>query len=594
MMISALASYYDQLLREYPDKVARPGWTTCAVNNILVLSESGSLVRIVPMGDKHGTPKVVPAQAKKTSGVKADFLCDKAAYFFGIDPKMDSKRSRKCFEASKARHHEILDGVSSSVASAITAYFDTWDPDDTVAIQRLGSVFIDACEKGKLTFALLTPDGCLQNAEEDRKISEAWDAFNANDFEDDTPMVCLATGRETVPAKLHPSIKGIVGANSAGASLVSFNAPAFESYGHDGEQGRNAPVGEKTAQAYGLALNQLLSDPSHRLRIGDTTVVFWSERADQENTDLFSMLLGGVPSGEAKRDATDIDRDLAAILSELHSGKRVDLGGVDLDATFYVLGLAPNNARLSVRYFLKDGFGSMLKNVEDHYHRIEVAHGPGERSVLTPYWLLRSVENREASNPIVTSELAPPFIRAILGGGRYPESLYSNVLLRIKANRDVTYAQAAIIKGYLIRNCGRSEDEVTVELNEGRNDVAYNLGRAFSYLGQIQEAANGKDTLTGRYLDSACSRPAIVFPMLLKLSNDHLRKLSREKPGLAISLEKGLVEVLSGDRVGAFPKQLSLVEQGDFMLGYYHQKAARYQKKIDDADIKSANEPKEA
>ncbi len=580
MIITALANYYEQLRRDRPDEVARPGWTSCKVKYQLVISEDGVPVKLIPAAEKNGVVRLVPAQEKKTSGVKANFLCNSSAYFFGFDAKGKTQRSVQCFEASKAKHEEVLQAIDSPVARAILAYYNVWDPDDLSATQSLRPELQDACAGGNLTFALLTNEGVLLCAEEDNLIAAAWDAAESDPDVAGGAMVCLATGVLGTPARVHPLIKGLPGAHPAGSSLVSFNAPAFESYGHAGERGRNAPVGEKTAQAYVSALNYLLSNRSHHLRMGDTTVVFWSERADAENTDLFSLLLGGGVGG-AVSDGAAIDKNLESTLENMRSGKPVDINGVEFGSTFYVLGLAPNNARLAVRFFLKGEFGDMLANICAHYRRIELAHGPGAKSVLTPYWLLRAIENRESKNPVVSSELASPLIKTILIGGRYPEALFSNALLRVKATREVTYAQAAIIKAYLIRNCRRSEEEVTVGLNETRNDTAYNLGRAFSYLGQIQEAANGRDTLTGRYLDSACTRPAMVFPTLLKLSTSHLEKVAKTKPGWAIALERGLMSTLSEGRVDSFPKQLSLTEQGDFLLGYYHQKEGRYQKKND-------------
>ena len=601
MIITALASYYEQLLKEHPDEVAKPGWTTCRIKHRLVISEDGTLIKIIPASEKNGTPRVVPAQEKRTSGVKANFLCDTSAYFFGVDAKKKDdvkdvkekeERALLCFEASCLKHHELLDGVDSPVAKAILAYFDSWNPKDIPLQQEFGQAFQDACKSGNLAFALLDENGCLLYAEEDSDIAEIWDTNVSLCENDEGKMVCLVTGEKQTIAKLHPSIKGVVGAQSAGASLVSFNSPAFKSYGYDGEQGRNAPVGESVAQAYGLALNYLLSSSNHHILIGDTTVVFWSEHEDQGNTNLFSLLMGGRTS-KSQVDSAGLDRNLTAVLLQLRLGKKPSLDGVDFASKFYILGLAPNNARLSVRFFFSGDFGGMLSNIEAHYRRIQLVHPPHEKSLLTPYRLLRAVENKEADNPVVSSELAGPLLKAILSNGKYPEGLYSNVLLRIKASREVSYVQAAIIKGYLIRNNGKLEEDVTIELNEKRCDVAYNLGRAFSYLGQIQEAANGKDTLTGRYLDSACSRPAVVFPSLLKLTNDHLRKLSREMPGYAVNLEKGLSSALSESVIDSFPNHLSLPEQGDFMLGYYHQKAKRYQKKEENPTKNIVNETKE-
>lgn len=543
--------------------------------------------------ERNGVARVVPTQVKRTAGVKANFLCDTASYIFGVDAKGKPDRAFRCFEASRVIHAQILNNVGSVVARAILAYYSSWNPGDSSTLQCLEAEFENACTGGNVTFAVLSDGGSLLLAEEDEAIASAWDERAIDVSADAGTMVCLATGEKGTPALLHPSIKGVYGAQSAGASLVSFNTPAFESYGHDGEQGRNAPVAEKTAQAYGLALNYLLSDRSHHIRMGDTTVVFWAEHADKGNADLFSLLLGGsIQSTTA--DGTTVDKNLESALGCIRTGKSVDLNGVDLGSTFYVLGLVPNNARLSVRFFMRGEFGDMLGNLAAHYRRIEVARDGNGRFALSPYWLLRAVENPESKKPVVSSVLSAPLLKAILSGSRYPEGLYSNALLRVKATREVSYAQAAIIKGYLIRNCGRSEEEVTVELNEERNSVAYDLGRAFAYLGQIQEAANRKDTLTGSYLNSACTRPAVVFPTLLKLSTSHLQKLSKDKPGWAISLEKGLSAVLPEERVASFPKRLSLPEQGDFMLGFYHQKARRYQKKSSEPAADAADDAKEA
>lgn len=589
MIISALAAYYEQLLWEHPDSAARPGWTSVQVKYQLVLSEDGALVGVIPAEGKRGQAKVVPEQVKRTAGVAANYLCDTSSYLLGIDGKGKPARALDCFEASKRRHHEILDGVCSPVARAILAFYDSWDPSAAASNPILAHEMDGILAGGNLAFVVCDSNGELKAAIDDSSVCQAWDRLHSDSQDGLSPMICLATGERAPTARLHPSIKGVVGAQSAGASLVSFNAPAFESYGHDGEQGRNSPVGARTAQAYGAALNYLLSAQSHHLRLGDTTVVYWSERADEDNCDEFALLLEGRLPGQEDASTQDVDEKIKGILNNLSHGKNPDLDGVDLDATFYVLGIAPNNSRLSVRFFLRDSFGNILRNIKAHYERIAVVHGPSGRDYLSPYWLLKSVENDQSKNPVVTSELSAPLLRAILEGGRYPEALYSNVLLRIRASRTVKYEHAAIIKGYLIRNAKRTEEEVTFELNRERNNVAYSLGRAFALLGQIQEKANGKDTLTGRFLDSACSTPAMVFPTLLKLASDHMQKIGRESPGLAAYYDKGLMEILAEGHVDVFPKRLSQIDQGDFMLGYYHQKAARYKKQPRESS--SADEP---
>ncbi len=594
MIIAALASYYEQLLREHPDKVARPGWVSCQVKYLLVLSVDGDLLGVIPAEGKRGCTEQVPEQVKRTSGVAANFLCDTSSYLLGIDAKGKQERSLMCFEAARARHHEILDGVNCAAARAILAFFDQWDPVSAASCPQLAEDLEGICAGGNLTFAVQGPGDSLAKVLQDDAIRRAWDARYCDAPGEGSPMVCLVTGERATPAQLHPSIKGVYGAQSTGASLISFNAPAFESYGHDGEQGRNAPVGARTAQAYGAALNYLLADPAHHLRLGDTTVVFWSEHADEANSDLFALLLGGMPAASAGKAAVDTDAVVGAVLGRMAQGKDADLEGIDLDATFYVLGVAPNAARLAVRFFLQGTFGGMLSNIRAHYRRISVVHAPYERGYLSPYWLLKATENDNAKAPVVSSELSAPLLHAILEGGRYPEALYANALLRVRANRDVSYGQAAIIRGYLIRNCGRSEDNVTAGLNAGRSDVAYALGRGFALLAWIQEEANGKDTLTGRYLDSACATPAVVFPSLLKLASAHLQKVAREKPGLAAFFDKNLSDILAEGSVDTFPRRLSQVDQGDFMLGFYHQKARRYQKADDTPAVANTAAAEEA
>lgn len=573
MILSSLARYYDQLLDE--GRLPKPGWSPRRVTFTLELSEYGELRNLVASSDKRGTEIVVPEQAKRTVAVFPNFLCDTSSYLLGIDAKGKPERSMECFEASRELHHKLLDSVDSRVARAILAFYDSWNPSDALehpAVLRGGDALLAG---GMLTFSCIGSDGLPLRAVEDPKIRDAWDR-NASEGSDDNPvMTCLVTGEHGAIARLHPSIKGVVGARPSGATLVGFNKPAFESYGHEKDsgqgQGCNAPVSVEVARAYGASLNYLLSQPDHRVRFGDTTVVFWSERKDQGNSALFACMLGGMSAGLT--DSEGVDKQISAVMEALSSGHHVSLDGVDLDARFFVLGLAPNASRLSVRFFLQDGFGSMLDHVAEHYGRLMICHGSRNREYLTPYFLLRSVENENATKPVVSSVLATGLIRAILEGDRYPEALFENVLLRIRATRNVSYERASIIKAFLLRNRNYSKEELRVELNEKSVDRAYSLGRAFSLLEQVQKRANGSTTVTSRYLDSASTTPAVVFPVLLRLSEKHLAKIERDAPGLAAYFSRLMSDLLDrGGEPKSFPKRLSLDEQGSFLLGYYQQK----------------------
>lgn len=580
MIIQSLSHYYDQLLENPDSGIARPGWCSRQVKYLLELSPKGDLRAVIPCGDgKRGVEKIVPEQVKRSSGVAANYLCDTSSYLLGFDGKGKPERSKKCFEASRALHLSLLEGCEGVVAKAIAGFYQRWNPDqiDLETIPGLCDEGILA--GGNLSFCVSEGDLWLDACEDDEARS-VWDARRPADGEQ-MEMVSLATGERAPVARLHPAIKGVVGAQSSGASLVGFNAESFESYGHAGEQGRNAPVDIASTQAYATALNYLLADRGHHGRLGDTTAVFWSSQqaSDRGNCSVLALALGFTPVSEADASA-DYQRNLYAVMNRFASGKPIDLEDVSLGDDFFLLGLAPNAARLAVRFFLHDSFGEMMRHVADHYRISDVVHSPNEVPYVTPYWLLKSLENPNAKNPVISSQLSAPLMQAILQGGRYPESMYENVLLRVRAERTVKREHAAIIRAYLIRNAKKSEREVTVSVNTDSKDVAYTLGRAFYVLEQIQEAANEKATIADRYLSAACATPATTFPVLLKLSVAHLSKLSREKPGLAVHLEKQLGDLMA-QQGSSFPKRLSLVDQGSFLLGYYQQKQARYEKKSD-------------
>lgn len=608
-MLDALVRYYERESNSHPDLLPPIGWSVTRVGYCAQISEAGDLVTIVPLADKGQVSRIVPSPVKRTSTVAANFLCDKSAYLFGVDDKGDSTRNARCFEASRELHRAILQDVDCPCARAVIAFFDKgpYAKDDPV-IAAAGDTLLKG---GNIVF-MVESGGELVDPLTAPEVRRAWEDHSRG-LSDAADMRCLVTGELAPVARLHPSIKGVVGAKSSGASLVSFNARSFESYGHDEEQGRNAPVSEYAAQAYAAALNHLLSTPSHNLRLGDMTVVYWSERSDTVNSDFFSLCLGNaqpVTGGNYKENA---DKVVDATLRDLVRGVYRDIEGIDLDATFYVLGLAPSDARLAVKFYYRDSFGNMLENLRKHYARTDVCHGKKERAYLTPYWLLRSIE-RETGKKAKSSSKGTPrnkhtfmsllgesLLKAMISDSPYPQPLYTNALMRVHSTQEdpdeyvykVSRGRASIIRAYLIRNCekeGYGDKELTVSLNEDRKETAYCLGRAFAILEQIQELANGRATITNRYFNSASTTPSTVFPTLIRLSKAHLAKVGRTKRGLAITLERQLQDVLDVDRVERFPGRLTLEQQGDFMLGYFHQRNRRFEGKQNDSAVQDSEE----
>ena len=373
MILQALTAYYEQLLKQ--GKVEAPGWDSkFKVSYELRLGPDGQLLALndlrqeVPKGKKTViAPRElpVPHRVKRASGVAANFLCDNTSYLLGADEKGKPERSRQCFEACAALHHKVLDGVDSPAAKAILAFFDSWEPDTAPTHPLLAEQWADLNNNANLVFGYESPDGD-RLATTDDAIRTAWQsAFDTSDADAETAR-CLITGKEAGIARIHPAIKGVMGAQAAGAALVSFNAPAFCSYGH--EQGANAPVSEYAAFAYTTALNLLLADRNCCQRIGDTTIVCWAENAAPAYSNAMLMFFCG---GAEARGVSE--SDLAAALKALSQGRPVSFldDKLDPNQNFYVLGISPNAARLSVRFFLRNSFGQFAKNLQDHADRLE-------------------------------------------------------------------------------------------------------------------------------------------------------------------------------------------------------------------------------
>ena len=579
MILQALTRYYEDLLAE--GKISRPGWVTAKVSYGLVLDEAGRLLQVVPLlteVEKKNKKALVsremevPAPVKRTAGVAANFLCDNSSYLLGADSKGKPERTADCFAAAKELHLKLLAEADSPAARAVKGFFESWDPQTASAHPALSEDWEEILKGGNLIFWFR--GGAVT---EDAAVREAWQRQYAAGDNGADEEICLVTGKRGPVARLHPSIKGVVGAQSSGASLVSFNAPSFCSYGH--EQGMNAPTGEYAAQAYTTALNTLLADRGRVCRIGDTTVLFWAEGGGTGYQDCAWMSMFGNVSGQ---EANYKETDILSTLKDLSRGKSVDWDGerLDPDTRFYVLGLAPNAARLSVRFFWQNSFGTLARNVANHYERLEIVQPAFDKRPTLPVGaLLRETVNLNARTPEPEPRLAGDLMLAILNDTPYPATLLYGVALRIRAERAVTRGRAAIIKAYYLKN---SRDEnlkevMTMQLNNQTNYLPYLLGRLFSVLEAVQAAANPgiNATIRDRYFNAASATPATVFPLLLNLAQKHLAKLDK---GQEVYYDKQITAICG--MIGeTLPARMNLPEQSAFQLGYYHETQKRYTKK---------------
>ena len=583
MILQALTRYYEDLLQR--GDIAAPGWSPEKISFALCLDKDGQVTQIINIqqpSEKGKTliPQTIeklPAPVKRTVGIASNFLWDNSAYLLGVDQKGKPERSRDCFHAAASLHHAVLDGVDSPVAKAILAFFDTWQPEEAMEHPALSGQYETITAGGNLLFRV---DGCYSH--EDAAIREAWQRYRDGADEDAVRMQCLVTGCEDEITATHPAIKGMRDAQSSGAALVSFNAPAFCSYGR--EQNYNAPVGKYAAFAYTAALNHLLADRDNVQVIGDTTIVCWAEGAEPVYQDLFMSFMSD------KMPSTISDNDLRAALRDLAKGLPCKELGIDPNRTFYILGLAPNAARLSVRFFLRDSFGKLMRNINEHYERLEIA---GAKYPTLTLWGLLSATVRDPRKQAPSPILSGATARAVFSGTPYPVSLMEAVLLRIRAEQNVTWERAAILKAYLIKNNERKEDhsmfsEVTsVQLNEDCNYTPYLLGRLFRVMEEIQLASTGwsvNRSIKDSYFNSAASTPLSVFGKLFALSNYHLKKLMRDKPGLGKKLGD-LESELAARLISPPPARFTQEETICFYLGYYHQTQKRYTKKEENENV---------
>jgi len=585
--LSSLARAYERL----PD--APPfGYSMEKISFLISLNADGS-----PAGPpidlregegKKKTPRLmqVPASFKRPGTTpRSFFLWDNTAFAFGVSAN-EKMAGPARLVAFRERHRRKLTGTDDPGLKALLRFIESWSPDD---FARLG--WPEEMKDQNIVFALESER--LRNIFiHDRPAARAvWARLRAEG--DKSEAACLVTGERGPIARLHPAIKGIrtPGGGKDADSIVSFNLPAFESYGH--EQGDNAPVSEAAAFAYTTALNRFLErDSGHRVQIGDASTVFWADASDakaaEEAEGVFAALLGADAVDESVQA-----KKVGAILQAVREGRPIADFTPDLPrgVRFFVLGLAPNAARLSVRLYLDDDFGAIAERFLAHVARMRIE--PHPRDELPSIWrlLIETAAQRKSEN--VPPNLAGEWLRAILTGASYPLTLLSTLLMRLRADHDVNGLRAAVLKSVLIRNFAM---EVPVSLDVENRDSGYLLGRLFAAYEYAQTQALGgavKATIRDQYYGTASATPRAVFPLLQRKATHHLSRLRKDKPGLAVNLDRRIGEIFElADPESLFVPTLSAQRQALFAIGYYHQRNDFYRRK-DDARGEVATAPQE-
>lgn len=571
MILQALTEYYDRRAADPESGIAPPGWEWKALPFLVEISRSGGFVQLVDTRTPNGKRLIaqrylVPKAVVRASAVKANLLWDNLEYAIGAEAGSATPSARV------VRRHEafvaaIEDRFGPDPADAGLAAVLTFVRSVPLAAIRADPLWPEVSAGNPFVSFRVAGEAALVCQSADVRTSIAGSSATGGSAIGATGT-CLVTGDRGPIARLHPPIKGVRGANTSGAGIVSFNLPAFESHGR--EQGDNAPVGEAAAFAYATALNSLLVQGSRqRALVADTTVVFWGERRE---ADLVESALHALFSEPVRDNPNAGTEAIAALYAAYRSGAApVDDGG-----SFYVLGLAPNAARLAVRFWRVGTVREIGERIVAHFDDLAIVRAPYDPEHPTLFRILAATAVQGKADA-VSPLLGGSVVRSILDGGPYPAPLLEGAIRRTHAEREVRYVRAATIKACLnrlVRSSRLDTKELTMALDPENPDPAYRLGRLFAVLERAQESASPglNATIRDRYYGAASTTPLAVFPRLLALKNHHVAKL--EHPGQRIRIERMVGEIIDG--IPAIPAHLTLAGQGAFAVGYYHQRQSYF------------------
>lgn len=607
MILQRLNDLYYRLAQN-PDpvtglaRVPPYGFTDENISYCLVLSKDGVLVDIQDVRDtSEKRPKArrlsVPQSFKRPGTIpKSFYLWDKTSYVLGVEGNKDKAAAKeipwviaeKTHAAFRKLHLELLDGQDDIGLTALRQFVLDWTP-ERFSQAPFTADHVDA----NVVFKL---DGEMGFIHQSAAAQRLWLSLLKPESHNDegannAPGMCLVTGEHAAMSRLHPAIKGVYGGQSAGGSIVSFNAEAYESFGK--KKGDNAPVSEQAAFAYTTALNYLLRrEHGQCLSVGDTSTVFWAQADDARQealaVDVFSAMLNPPSDDDGE------NKQLRLSLEKVANGRPFQDIAPDVDPStrFVVLGLAPNAARLSIRYWLDSNMGELGQCLSEHWADMQITPLPWKADHPPSVWrcLIETAPLRKTEN--IAPQLSGEWLRSILTGQRYPKQLLTQIVQRLRADGDINGLRAALIKAVLHRDHrkGFTKEAIPMSLEIEGSPLAYRLGCLFAVLAKAQSDAipGANATIVDRYYGTASSVPYSVFPRLISGFQNHLSKLRKDETtkGWALSHEKRMSSIL-GTLPGIFPKQLTIEQQGQFAVGYYHQKQAFFVKKADVADTKS-------
>ncbi len=591
MLIHALSGYYDILAKA--GKVLPEGYSNVRIHYKVCLTEDGRIDAVldckVQTEQRNAKGKikevwnprnmVLPKRTEKP-GIDANIIEHRPLYLFGLNyekeilsPQDRTKKAEKSHDAFVKTNLEFLEGLDSPVIRAYRKFLQNWKPEEETqnpCLLGLGKEY----DKSGYAFCLTGyPDQLLQDDTQVKKRWEEWYRQRAEEGEETYIAQCAVSGMQAPIARIHSKVKGVYGGLVTGTVLVGFNNPSENSYGN--EQSYNSGISSRIMQKYTEALNYLLETKSHKMLMDDMTIVFWAMNPDETCENMLMAMLCGQSE---QMDAEQTEKMLKVLLEDMRKGKirsarLQSMESIQPDVDFYMVGLKPNSSRLAVKFICRKKYAEILWNVARFQEEMQISESVRLVSLAR---IKTELISPKSSNEKVNPALLAKLFEAVIYDARYPEALLETTVRRVKTDTDrkVNEVRAGIIKACINRNY--KKEELKVALDKENHTPAYLCGRLFAVLERLQQDASGNSlnrTIKDAYFASASSRPAIVFPKLLKLAQNHLNKIKSP-----VFFNKLIGEIM-WHLEGEFPETLLLSDQGRFIVGYYQQYQSFFEKK---------------
>lgn len=583
MLIKALCDYYDILSKK--GSVLPAGYSKVNVHYLISLTEDGQVdeiidcqkTKLVPAGKKMKEKKVptemkMPQRTEKP-GIDANIAEHRPLYIFGLNPEKEglspddrTDKARKSHRAFVEKNLKFMEDLHSPVVESYKKFLGSWEPENEVGNKWLLGLGKDY-QKSSFAFCMSGNPDCLLHEDPDLKTKWDRECLDKNEESDKTKMAqCAVTGQTESIARIHNKIKGVYGGLATGSVLIGFNNDSENSYGN--EQSYNSNVSEQVMKKYTEALNYLLSSSKHKAILDDMTIIFWAMSSQEEHEDLFMKLMWGQQDQMGDSQTDDMLKELLTDAKDIRiTEERIrSLDMIDPKVDFYMLGLKPNSSRLSVKFIIKRKYADVLWNIARFQRDLQVSEAFHS---IALWQIKREMLSPKSKNEKVNPALMSRMIEAIMYGRAYPQSLLETMIRRVRIDEGsakLNSIRAGVIKACINRN--QEKEELKLSLDKTNQSQAYLCGRLFAVLEKLQQDASNNSlnrTIKDAYFASASAKPALVFPQIIRLAQNHLNKVK-----YPVFYNKLIGEIMDGLN-GEFPETFRLMDQGRFDIGYYQQ-----------------------